>query len=117
MSMMVLKASTALSRTEVTSCVSRSASVEATVTSAMFASPAAAWSERLVADCCVASSESMAFPKASENDVGSVPDEADEAAVVAVPDAGGGRRRLRGARAHGRADARDGWYGRDHVRP
>ena len=40
-----------------------------------------------MADCCDASSESMAFPKASENDVGSVPDEADEAAVVAVPDA------------------------------
>ena len=66
MSMMELKAVTALSRTAVTSCVSRSASVEATVTSAMLALPDAACIERLVAACCDESSESMALPSTLE---------------------------------------------------
>ena len=111
MSMMELKASTALSRTEVMSWVSRSASVEATVTSAMLALPVAAWSDRFVADCCDASRESSAFPRTSENDVGAVPDDA--GAVVLA--AGRGRRGLRRSSADGRADARDGRNGRDHA--
>ena len=89
MSMMELKASTALSRTDVTNCVSRSAFVEATVTSAMLALPVAACSDRLVAACCDESSESMALPSTSENEDDDVPVAASAAPVpeAAAPEA------------------------------
>src|ERR1700735_5628326 len=89
MSMMELNAVTALSRTAVTSCVSRSALVEATVTSAMLALPVAAWSDRLVAACCDESNESMALPSTSEKELDDAPVAAPAAPApeAAAPDA------------------------------
>ena len=116
--MMELKAVTALSRTAVTNCVSRSAFVEATVTSAMLALPVAACSDRLVAACCDESSESMALPSRSENEDDDVPVVASAAPVpeAAAPDAAPDAADAACDVARGDRRA-DGGNGRDHVRP
>src|ERR1700722_13976527 len=78
MFMIVFSAVTALSVNALASCVSRSASVDATVASATLALPAAASSETLVALLVAPLSESIAWPSMFAN-------EPDEAASVALP--------------------------------